>query len=341
MHADYQRLYHQVYAELLPEEGGFLLCRSGTYGDQVNGPIIWPGDIDATLARHREPAVDRDGERYVSVGGLPAAIVASLTLGPSGFPFFGSDTGGYRHDPPDEETYTRWFQHTALSTVMQVGTSSNVVPWEFERFGYSPAVLERYRRYARLHLRLWPYVWTYAMRLRDDGRPIQRALGLAHPELGLHPNDVYLLGDDLLVAPVVERGATRREVPLPPGGWIDWWTGERHEGGGAIVVDAPLDRLPLLLRAGGIVPLLRPTIDSLSPVADRDAVDSYATDPGVLYARAVPGDEPSSFDLFDGSRIEIDPGGRVRFRAGAQFRAGALVEVWKDGSFVEVSVPSS
>jgi alpha-D-xyloside xylohydrolase len=335
MHADYQRLYHRVYAEILPEEGGFLLCRTGTYGDQVNGPIIWPGDLDASLARHGDPAEDGD-ERYVSVGGLPAAVTASLTLGPSGFPFFGSDTGGYRHDPPDEETFTRWFEHTALSTVMQVGTSSNVVPWEYERFGYSPAVLERYRRYARLHLRLWPYLWTYATRLRADGRPIQRALGLAYPELGLHPSDVYLLGDHLLVAPVVERGATRREVPLPPGGWVDWWTGERHEGGRNIVVDAPLDTLPLFLRQGGIVPLLRPTIDTLSPVADRNAIDSYASDPGLLYARAVPGDEPSSFELFDGSRIELAPDGKVRFVAGQQFRTGAVVELWQDGAFTQV-----
>ncbi|HZR80787.1 MAG TPA: TIM-barrel domain-containing protein [Candidatus Binatia bacterium] len=338
MHADYQRFYHRVYAEVVPEDGGFLLCRAGTWGDQVNGPIIWPGDLDATLARHREPAED-GGERYVSVGGLPAAINASLTLGPSGFPFFGSDTGGFRHDPPDEETFTRWFEHTALSTVMQVGTGSNLVPWEWDRFGYSPAVLERYRRYARLHLRLWPYLWTHATRLAEDGRPIQRALGLAHPELGLHPNDVYLLGDDLLVAPVVERGATAREVPLPAGGWIDWWTGERHEGGGTIVVDAPLDTLPLFLREGGIVPLLRPTIDTLSPVADRDAIDSYATDPGVLYARAVPGDQRSSFALFDGSRIEIDANGRPRFVAGEEFRAGAVVELWQDGAFREVFVP--
>ena len=138
---------------------------------------------------------------------------------------------------------------------------------------------------------------------------------------------------------MVERGATRREVPLPPGGWIDWWTGERHDGGGTIEVDAPLDTLPLFLREGGIVPLLRPTIDTLSPVADRQEIDSYATDPGMLYARAVPADEPSSFVLFDGSRIEIGAGGRPRFIAGGQFRIGAVVELWQDGAFSEVFVP--
>ena len=70
-------------------------------------------------------------------------------------------------------------------------------------------MLDWYRTYARLHLRLFPVRWTYAQRLADDGRPIQRALGLAYPELGVHPTDTYLFGDDLLVAPVVERGARR------------------------------------------------------------------------------------------------------------------------------------
>lgn len=330
MHAEYQRLYHQVYAELLPEDGGFLLCRAGAWGDQVNGTIIWPGDIDATFDRQGDD-VDTGTEPYRAVGGLPAAVIASLTLGPSGFAFFGSDTGGYRHDPPDEETFTRWFQHTALSSVMQVGTSSSVVPWEYEKWGYSKDVLDRYRRYARLHLRLWPYEWTHATRLRDDGRPIQRALGLAYPELGVHPDDTYLFGDDLLVAPVVERGAREREVQLPPGEWLDWWTGEHHEGGRVIAVAAPLDTLPLFVRKGAIIPMLRPTIDTLAPTDEPERVDSYATDPGVLHVRVVPGDEPSSFTLFDGTRLEQEPtddGVILRMTPGKEFTQGAVFELW-------------
>lgn len=91
------------------------------------------------------------------------------------------------------------------------------------------------------------------------------------------------------------------------------------------------------------MPLLRPTIDTLNPVADRlpISIDSYASDPGLLYARAVPGDEPSSFELFDGSRIEVAPGRKLRFVAGRQFRAGAVVELWQDGAFTEVLLPPS
>ncbi|MEE2779102.1 MAG: TIM-barrel domain-containing protein, partial [Myxococcota bacterium] len=226
----FQALYHQVYAETLPEDGGFLLCRSGTYGDQTNGVIIWPGDLDATDTAHGEIILD-DGVEVEGVGGLEASMIAGLTLGPSGFPFYGSDTGGYRHAPPSKEVFIRWFQQTALSTVMQVGTNSNDVPWEGgSGDGFDDEVVDLYRIYARLHLRLFPYEWTYAKALAVDGRPIQRALGLAYPEMGEHPWDTYLFGDHLLVAPVVKAEQRERDVLFPPGTWIDWWNGTSFGG---------------------------------------------------------------------------------------------------------------
>ena len=76
--------------------------------------VIWPGDLDADMSRHGDP---KDGQ--LAVGGLPAAVAASLSLGPSGYPLFASDTGGYRDSPPTKETFTRWFQYTALTPVMQ------------------------------------------------------------------------------------------------------------------------------------------------------------------------------------------------------------------------------
>lgn len=330
MHMGYTLLYHQVYAETLPQSGGFLLCRHAAYGDQKNGPIIWPGDLDASFAKHRENVKDPGGD-YVAVGGLPAAVVASLSLGPSGFPFFGSDTGGYRHSPPDKELFTRWFEHTALSTVMQVGNSANTVPWEPDpATGYDEEMLGWYRTYARLHLRLFPYEWTYAKNLLTDGRPIQRALGLAYPELGAHPNDEYMFGDDLLVAPVTERGVTSRDVVFPPGNWIDWWTGEVIEGGTTKTVAAPLGTLPLYLREGGVVPMLRPTIDTIGPTSKPAAeVDSYATTPGVLWARMVPS-EKRSFVVFDGATIDVERTGTSISLAkadGQEFKDGVMFEL--------------
>src|SRR5439155_24971351 len=111
--------------------------------------------------------------------------------------------------------------------------------------GRDDAALEVYRKYARLHLRLFPYEWTYANRMVRDGRPIVRPLGLAYPELGVHPSDEYLFGDDLLVAPVVSRGKTSRHVDLPAGTWRSFWDGTPVTAG---EVAAPLDVLPLLVR---------------------------------------------------------------------------------------------
>lgn len=338
MHSQYQLFYHRVYSELLPDEGNFLLCRGGTYGDQKNVSVIWPGDLDANFAKHREK-VTENGETYTAVGGLPAALIAGLNLGPAGFPFYGSDTGGYRHSPPNKEVFTRWFQITALSPVMQIGTSSNDVAWEpTPQNGFDQEMLNWYRDYTRLHLRLFPYIWTYAKNLAVDGRPIQRPLGLAHPELGKHPDDVFFLGDHLLVAPIVERGAVKRDVIFPAGRWMNWWTGEVISAPDPALsvpssLDAPLDTLPLFLAEGAIVPLLRPTIDSMSPTTKPGTgvgeVDSYATTPGVLWVRIFPG-QTSSFTVFDGTTIEQvtdNVGVQIKTNSGAEFKDGAMFEL--------------
>lgn len=333
MHHGYPLLYHRVYADLFPDEGSFLLCRAGTYGDQKHVTVIWPGDLDASFAKHREK-VNEKGEEYIAVGGLPAALIAGLSLGPSGYPFFGSDTGGYRHSPPDKELFTRWFEITALSPVMQIGTSSNDVAWEnTPENGFDTEMLNWYRDYTRLHLRLFPYTWTYAKRISEDGRPIQRALGLAYPEMGVHPDDVFLLGDHLLVAPITERGAVRRDVPFPKGRWANWFTGEIVTGDQTSSVAAPLDTLPLFLAESGIVPLLRPTIDSLSPTTKPGTatgeVDSYATTPGILWARVFPG-AASTFTAFDGAKItqsDDGPSFTLTTSDGSEFKYGVMFEI--------------
>ncbi len=334
MHAKYQLLYHKVYADTLPKTGGFLLCRHATFGDQQNGPIIWPGDLDASFAKHRELVSTPDGDSYVAVGGLPASMIAGIGLGPSGFPFYGSDTGGYRHAPPDKELFTRWFQQTALSSVMQIGTNTSDVAWEpTPKNGFDDEMLGWYRIYTRLHLRLFPYEWTYAQKIARDGRPIQRPLGLTYPELGEHPWDEYLFGDNLLVAPVVERGQRERQVLFPPGDWIDWWTGEIFHGPATVMVAAPLEKLPLYHRSGSAVPLLRPTIDAIAATTEPDRVDSYATTPGILYVRLTLDAEP--FTVFDGTRIsttlvsETAPlyESTIRIEPGSEFQYGAVFEI--------------
>ena len=351
MHHGYTNLYHKVYAEMLPEDGGFLLCRAARWGDQVNGPIMWPGDLDANFARFGETKMDRNGDSYTAVGGIPASLSMSLGLGPSGFPFYGADTGGYRHSPPDNETFIRWFQQTAFSVVMQVGDSSSQTPWEYnEENGRNEDTLNSYREFARIHLRLFPYLWTYAKQVPITGRAIQRALGIAHPELGVHPSDTFLLGDNILVAPIIERGVMNpgetipgpvtRTVNFPAGDWIHWFTGVRYSKPEASVT-AGLFELPAFIKAGGIVPMLRPTIDTLSPTTIPDRVDSFATTSGPLYLRLFPG-PASEFTIYDGTKIQQELSDKeltVSLSEGDVFTNGYVIEILgveEDPSSVEI-----
>ncbi|MFM2245075.1 MAG: hypothetical protein RL071_1149 [Pseudomonadota bacterium] len=323
MHKGYMRGYHSTYAATLPEDGGFLLCRAGTWGDQVNVNVIWPGDLDADMAYHREPREDGS----LSVGGLPAAVAAAAGLGPSGFPFFASDTGGYRHSPPSAETFIRWAQHTALTPTMQVGNSASLQPWEL----LGGAELDHYRDLSRLHQRLFPFIWTEALALEGGGRPLLRPFGLQEPQWGQHPADQYFFGEDLLVAPVVRPGQTTRALVRPAGDWVGWFDGAPLPGapGALVTVDAPLLSLPLFLRAGALIPLLRPTIDTLAPVDDPEAIDSFATDPGRLWARAAAGGSGAAA-VYDGAALRLDDDGatvRVEMTPGAVFRQGLGLEL--------------
>jgi len=295
MHYGYTMLYHQVYRELLPTEGTFLLTRTGRWGDQTKGPIIWPGDLVADFSKVGDPIM---GSGSKSVGGLPTAMAFGIGLSASGFPFYASDTGGYRRSPPNLETFLRWTQASAVWPAMQVGNSTDDMPWEIATDAPS---LDIYRRYARLHMRLFPYVWTYAKQMAATGRPIVRPFGLAFPELNQHPSDQYMLGDSLFVAPVITAGATTRELYLPPGAWYDWWTGTKYMGPGTQTVPADIGTLPLFVAEGGIIPMLRDTIDTLAPATD-SGVDSLVNDSGVLTVRIAPGAR-KTLTLFDGSTI--------------------------------------
>lgn len=323
----YPRRYHAAYRAELGSNDGFLLVRHARWGEQTAGVVVWPGDIDATLTKFGERFTKRDGDEVVGVGGLPSAIRAGVGLSMSGFPYFASDTGGYRHSPPDRETWLRWVEHSALMPVMQTGDSSSQPPWVYTpENGRDALALDTYREFARLHLRLFPFFWSHVKAMAQSGRPVVRPYGLQFPSLGVHPEDAYVLGDELLVAPVESKGATSRTVIKPPGRWFGWWDGAElvGEAGAAITVQAPLSALPLFLREGAMVPMLRPGVDTLSPSSD-PRVDSLAADAGALWVRVQPG-PASRFQLFDGSVVEQD-GAQLIATAGARFTTAVIWEL--------------
>ena len=318
MHHWYSYFYHQTYREML-EGDAFLINRAGCYGDQTITSVVWPGDLCANFNYHGE-----DGH----VGGLPAAIIADQTLSSSGYPFFGSDTGGYRHHRPTKEVLLRWVQHTALTPVLQYGgAGENCNPWDFTLYEgdsdgehyvsqYDEETLDIWRQFARLHIRLFPYVYTYAVQATLTGIPVTRPFGMVHPELNQHPDFQYLYGDSFLVAPI-HRSGNQRTVLLPPGIWYDWFTREKYEGPAELLMEVPLERGIVFVREGAIVPMLRPSVDTLAP-ATEPGLESYANDPGILWVKVFPGAQEQSFTTIMGPELTVRPDGsgyKVTFKS--------------------------
>jgi len=173
----------------------------------------------------------------------------------SGVPYWGTDIGGFFHAVPESpELFARWFQFGAFCPLFRAHgwVWREHVPW-----AHGPEVEAICRQYAELRYRLLPYTYTLAWQAHTRGLPLMRPLVLNYPDdpraWGL--GHQFLWGDDLLVAPVTREGARAWPVYLPAGVWHDFWTGDRHEGPGGVTLSAPLDRLPLLVRAGAIVPM--------------------------------------------------------------------------------------
>lgn len=259
LHNVYNTRYHEPYRRALDEgggdDGGFLLVRASSWGGQRVADVIWPGDLDNDLRRAGS----------AEVGGLPAAISGMISLAASGFPNFGSDTGGYRGGMPDRESLLRWAEHTAFSPILQLGgAGDHHNPWLYD--AEAGAI---YRALARAHMDLVPYLRAHARRASADGTPPILHPSLAYPgdRAGYSDPDAYLLGTDLFVAPVVEPGATSRALHLPPGRWVHFWTGDAYEGASDVTVAAPIGTPPVFVRVGALLPLLPADLDTLVEVA--------------------------------------------------------------------------
>ncbi|MFF4754264.1 TIM-barrel domain-containing protein [Streptomyces sp. NPDC002514] len=238
---------HNVYAlcmadaayeglrELSPRERPFLLSRSGWAGMQRYGGA-WSGDVATGWP------------------GLRASLSLVLGLGLCGVPYSGPDVGGF-DGSPSPELFLRWFQLGAYLPLFRTHAGLRAgrrEPWEF-----GDEVLEHARAALLARRRLLPYFVTLAHLARRTGAPYVRPLWWSAPEdRALRDcEDAFLLGDCLLVAPVLDPGADRRAVQLPRGRWYDTVTERAYEGPAQVLLDAPLSRIPVLARAGGVVPV--------------------------------------------------------------------------------------
>jgi alpha-glucosidase (family GH31 glycosyl hydrolase) len=185
---------------------------------------------------------------------LRVLVVAALTGACTGISNFSHDVGGYlghklvERCPP--ELLVRWLQFGCFSPLMHAHARMPQEPWN-----YGDRVLDLYRGYVLLHEQLVPYIRAAALTAARTGVAIMRPLCLTDPAdpRGWSIADAYGFGPALWVAPALEQGMREREVPLPRGEWVETWSGETVRGGGDVVVPAPIDRIPVWVRAGSIV----------------------------------------------------------------------------------------
>jgi alpha-glucosidase (family GH31 glycosyl hydrolase) len=245
-----------------PNERPYALHRNGYAGLQRYASFLWSGDVYSTwetLKTH-----------------IPIALNTAL----SGVPYWGTDIGGFVPTPEfTAELYVRWFQFGAFCPLFRShGRAWKLrLPWGWNTGDPGPIEINNYngaaipdasqlhdarvepicRKYLELRYRMLPYLYSAVHECATTGMPIMRALWLHFPDdrKAVECGDEYLWGRSVLVAPIVEKGATTRKVYLPRGGWYDFWTGERIEGGREISRAIDLETMPLYVRAGSILPL--------------------------------------------------------------------------------------
>jgi alpha-glucosidase len=258
------RAAYEGLRELRPQERPFLFSRSGWAGMQRYGGT-WSGDVATGWP------------------GLRASLALVMGLGLCGVAYSGPDVGGFDGEP-SPELYLRWFQLGAYLPLFRTHSARDAgrrEPWEF-----GPQVLEHARAVLRERARLMPYWVTLAQVARRTGAPYVRPLWWSAPtDRALRDcEDTFLLGDALLVAPVLERGAEHRAVRLPRGRWYDTATGEAYEGPGQVLLDAPLSRIPVLARAGAVIPVVGEgevvELEVWAPAAGRTGSGLLMEDPG-------------------------------------------------------------
>ena len=271
--------YNGMRADL--HERALILARDSYLGAQHNGAIFWSSDINGNWDT------------------LKRQVPTGINFVASGMPYWSTDIGGwqalpYTHtpehppllDPSDArdnihhyddypELYTRWFEYGAFQPNFRThGTRPHNEVWSYGK--QAEPILEKY---LRLRYQLMPYIYSLGWQAHETGAPFMRGLFLDFPDdpKVADIGDEYMFGPALLIAPVTEQGQTTKSVYLPAGtDWYNFWTNERVHGGQRITVQAPIDTLPIFVRAGSILPLGAP----VQSTNEKQAIEKIRVYPG-------------------------------------------------------------
>lgn len=233
---DWSSIIADMFAKEFPDRRLMTMMRGGTTGLQRYSVYPWSTDVSR------------------SWGGLQPQITIMLNSGLSGLGYMSHDVGGFAIDPEapyDPELYVRWLQLGTFSPILRTHAQATAEPYNYpaQQNIILPLIKERYK---------WlPYNYTLAFENASQGQPLVRPLNFYSP--GSHKfddiTDEYLWGRDVLVAPVTVQGATERRIVFPDGLWVDYnHPGRIYHGGDTITYPAPLEVLPLFVRAGAIIP---------------------------------------------------------------------------------------
>jgi alpha-glucosidase len=286
------RAAYEGLSRLRPDRRPWVFSRSGWAGMQRYA-WTWTGDTVSSWPMLRQ------------------TVITVLGLSLSGIGFTGPDIGGY-HGDPSPELYVRWFELAAFLPLFRTHCSFDDPPRE--PWTAADGLVDAVRRHLQLRRRLMPYLYTVSWQASQTGAPPVRPLfweDERDPRLA-RVDDAFFLGDDLLVAPVLDEGARSRTVPLPSGRWYPLDENQPLEGGRDVLVDAPTDHTPVFVRAGSIIPM-----------DEEGALTMHvygAPARGVLYQDAGDGYGPSRVDRFtvsdaDNPRLEMSSEGDFRSAA--------------------------
>ncbi|MFL0165722.1 TIM-barrel domain-containing protein [Candidatus Clostridium helianthi] len=250
----YPMMYAKTFFDGMKAEGQediINLLRCAWAGSQRYGALVWSGDIHSSFKSLRNQ------------------FAAGLNMGLAGIPWWTTDIGGFFgghiDDPDFHEVLIRWFEYGTFCPVMrlhgyrwpfkpQYGTTGGaecVSGADNEVWSYGDKVYDICKKYLKIREAMMPYITTLMEEAHKKGTPVMRPMFYDFPEdkLCWENESQYMFGPNILVAPIMEKGQTEREVYLPSGSnWTNAWTKEKMEGGQTILVDAPIDQIPLFLR---------------------------------------------------------------------------------------------
>jgi oligosaccharide 4-alpha-D-glucosyltransferase len=254
---------YQQMRRLQPEQRPFILMRSGFLGSQRYGLTPWTGDVSR------------------SWGGLQSQVELALQMSVFGLAYIHSDIGGFAGgDTFDPELYVRWTQHGVFSPVFRPHAQENIAP---EPVFHDGIALDLARKYIKLRYRLMPYIYSQAMYNSMTGMPLMRPTSFVGAEFD-HATS-YMFGDAMLVTPVTEVGLRAQSVSLPQGVWFDYWQKTKLPGGQKVQAAAPLEQIPVHIKAGSFIPQLAVAPSHLDDYHTDELVIEYYADTSVPLAQ--------------------------------------------------------